>query len=120
LSFSKSLVALATRLGSALAGGADYGIAHKLQDHGYYLVKNPEGFVVEEEKCKPAFATYVGLELDQSRLDFAFVTPDESGWNDLRPMPILRWPMIGRATLICLVLDPDHDQITRALRGAHE
>jgi hypothetical protein len=72
------------------------------------------------EKCKLAFATYVGLELGQSRLDFDFVTPDESGWNDLRPMPILRWPMIGRATLICLVLDPDHDQITRALRGAHE
>jgi hypothetical protein len=72
------------------------------------------------EKCKPAFATYVGLALDQSRLDFDFVTPDESGWNDLRPIPILRWPMIGRATLICLVLDPDHDQITGALRGAHE
>ena len=24
------------------------------------------------------------------------------------------------AELICLVLDPDHDQITGALRGAHE
>ena len=36
------------------------------------------------EKCKPAFATYVGLELDQSRLDFDFATPDESSWNDLR------------------------------------
>ena len=29
------------------------------------------------EKCKPAFATYVGLGLGQSRLDFDFVTPDE-------------------------------------------
>ncbi|HKN42551.1 MAG TPA: septum formation family protein [Propionibacteriaceae bacterium] len=70
------------------------------------------------EKCKPAFATYVGLELDQSRLDFDFATPDESSWNDI--IPVLRSSMIGRATLICLVWDPDHDQITRALRGAHE
>jgi hypothetical protein len=70
------------------------------------------------EKCKPAFATYVGLELDDSRFDFDFVTPDESTWNDV--IPVLRWPMIGRATLICFVWDPDHDQITRALRGAHE
>jgi hypothetical protein len=72
------------------------------------------------EKCKPAFATYVGLGIDESRLDFDFVTPDESYWNDIHPIPVLRWPMIGRATLICFVLDPDHDQITRALRDAHE
>jgi Septum formation len=71
-----------------------------------------------DEKCKPAFATYVALDLDESRLDFDFVTPDESSWNNV--IPILRSPMIGRATLICFVLDPDHDQITRALRGAHE
>jgi hypothetical protein len=70
------------------------------------------------EKCKAAFATYVGLELDQSRLDFDFATPDESSWNDI--IPVLRSSMIGRATLICLVWDPDHDQITGALRGAHE
>jgi hypothetical protein len=37
-----------TRLGSALAGGAGYGIADKLQGHGYGLVKNPEGFILEE------------------------------------------------------------------------
>jgi putative regulator of septum formation/PH (Pleckstrin Homology) domain-containing protein len=60
------------------------------------------------EKCKPAFATYVGLGLDQSRLDWDFVTPDEESWTD------------GKVTLICVVWDPDHDQITRALRGAHE
>jgi Septum formation len=61
-----------------------------------------------QEKCKPAFATYVGLELDESRLDWGFVTPDKDAWTD------------GKATLICLVMDPDHDQITRALRDAHE
>jgi hypothetical protein len=70
------------------------------------------------EKCKPAFATYVGLELDQSRLDFDFATPAEDGWGDL--FPVFRSAMIGRATLICLVLDPDHDQITGSLRGAHK
>lgn len=37
-----------TRLGSALAGGAAYGIAHRLHKHGYFLVKNPEGFIVDE------------------------------------------------------------------------
>jgi HSP20 family molecular chaperone IbpA len=37
-----------TRLGSALAGGAAYGIAHRLHKHGYYVVKNPEGFVVDD------------------------------------------------------------------------
>ena len=37
-----------TRLGSVLAGGAAYGIARRLQKHGYFLVKNPEGFVVDD------------------------------------------------------------------------
>ena len=38
-----------TRLGSALAaGGAGYGIAHTLQGHGYGLVKNPEGFILDD------------------------------------------------------------------------
>jgi len=70
------------------------------------------------EKCKPAFATYVGLELHESRLDLDFSTPDKDSWNDV--FPILRSPMIGKATLICFVWDPRHDQITRALRDAHE
>ena len=37
-----------TRLSSALAGGAGYGIAHTLHRHCYDLVKNPEGFILEE------------------------------------------------------------------------
>jgi hypothetical protein len=52
-------------------------------------------------------ASYVGLELDESRLDLDFSTPDKDGWTD------------GKPTLICCVLDPSHDQITRPLRGAH-
>jgi hypothetical protein len=41
---SANAAAFDTRLGSALAGGAGYGIVYKLQGHGYGLVKNPEGF----------------------------------------------------------------------------
>jgi hypothetical protein len=33
----REAAAFDTRLGSALAGGAGYGIAHKLHGHGYYL-----------------------------------------------------------------------------------
>ena len=71
----------------------------------------PGDAVVEAEaleKCTPAFASYVGKKFDDSRLDFSYVTPDEEAWND------------GKVTLICLVLDPDHDLITRSLRDAHE
>jgi hypothetical protein len=61
-----------------------------------------------DEKCESAFAAYVGLGIDESRLDYNYLTPDRDGWTD------------GKPTLICLVLDPSHNQITRALRGAHE
>jgi hypothetical protein len=61
-----------------------------------------------QQKCETAFASYVGLELDESRLDLDYFTPDKDSWT------------AGKVTLICLVLDPDHDQITRALRGANE
>jgi hypothetical protein len=61
-----------------------------------------------QQKCESAFASYVGLELAQSRLDLDYFTPDKDSWT------------AGKVTLICLVLDPDHDQITRALRGANE
>ena len=60
------------------------------------------------EKCKPAFAAYVGLPWNESRFDWDFVTPDEDNWTD------------GKVTLICVVWDQDQDQITRSLRGAHE
>jgi hypothetical protein len=60
------------------------------------------------KKCKSVFASYVGLKLADSRLDFDFLTPDEFGWTD------------GKVTLICLVLDPNDSLITRSLRGAHE
>ncbi len=37
-----------TRLGSPMAGGAARGIARRLRKHGYDLVSDPEGFVVED------------------------------------------------------------------------
>ena len=37
-----------TRLRSPMAGGAAHGIARRLHKHGYHLVSDPEGFVVED------------------------------------------------------------------------
>ena len=37
-----------TRLGSAMAGGASHGIARRLRRHGYDLVSDPQGFIVED------------------------------------------------------------------------
>jgi hypothetical protein len=51
-----------TRLGSALAGGAGYGIAHKLQGHGYGLVKNPEGFILDD-----AFGPLLAGEIERAK-----------------------------------------------------
>jgi hypothetical protein len=40
--------AFETRLGSALAGGAAHRIARRLRKHGYHLVSEAEGFIVDE------------------------------------------------------------------------
>jgi hypothetical protein len=61
-----------------------------------------------ERKCKSAFASYVGLGIAKSRLDLDYWSVDHDGWTD------------GDFTLICLVLDPSNDHLTRSLRGAHE
>jgi hypothetical protein len=37
-----------TRLPSALAGGAANGIARRLRRHGYQLVSDPEGFILDD------------------------------------------------------------------------
>ena len=37
-----------TRLPSGLAGGAARGIARRLRKHGYHLVSDPEGFIVDD------------------------------------------------------------------------
>ena len=45
---ARSAAAFDTRLGSHMAGGAARGIARRLRRHGYHLVSDPEGFVVED------------------------------------------------------------------------
>ena len=44
----KKAAAFDTRLDSRMAGGAAHGIARRLRRHGYELVSDPEGFVVED------------------------------------------------------------------------
>jgi hypothetical protein len=44
----KMAAAFDTRLESRMAGGAAHGIARRLRRHGYQLVNDPEGFVVED------------------------------------------------------------------------
>ena len=44
----KKAAAFGTRLGSPMAGGAAHGIARRLRRHGYHLVTDPEGFVVDD------------------------------------------------------------------------
>jgi Septum formation len=34
-----------------------------------------------DEKCESAFAAYVGLGIDESRLAYNYLTPDKDGWD---------------------------------------
>jgi hypothetical protein len=48
LGHGKKAAAFDTRLSYPLAGGAAKGIARRLHRHGYHLVSEPEGFVVDD------------------------------------------------------------------------
>ncbi|HET7277548.1 MAG TPA: septum formation family protein [Dermatophilaceae bacterium] len=61
-----------------------------------------------EVKCRAAFERYVGIAYDRSRLELDSVTTDATGWAD------------GDHTLVCLVLDPANEHLTRMLRTAKE
>lgn len=61
-----------------------------------------------EVKCRAAFESYVGIAYDDSRLELDSVTTDAAGWAD------------GDHTLVCLVLDPANEHLTRTLRKAQE
>ena len=54
------------------------------------------------------FEDYVGIGYDDSHLDFDWLTTETAGWN------------AGDRTTICLVYDPDEQQVTRALQNAME
>jgi len=43
----RQAAAFDSRLATALAGGAAHGIAHRLRRHGYEMVCDPEGFIVD-------------------------------------------------------------------------
>ena len=58
-----------------------------------------------DTKCRTAFATYVGIGYDDSRLELDFWTVDPDGWRD------------GGRTLVCLVYDPSDPTLTGALKG---
>jgi len=58
-----------------------------------------------DTKCRAAFATYVGVGYDDSRLELDFWTNDRDGWND------------GARTLVCLVYDPSTPTLTGAFKG---
>jgi hypothetical protein len=60
-----------------------------------------------QAKCQAAFASYVGVPFEQSRLETDYATTDRAGWS------------AGDHRLICLVYDPDDSSLTRSLRGSH-
>jgi hypothetical protein len=57
-------------------------------------------------KCKPIFASYVGIQFDDSQLDLNYLTADMTGWNQ------------GDHILICVVLDSNNDHLTHSLHRA--
>ena len=60
------------------------------------------------EKCSAAFAGYVGVPFDESRLEASFYSTDKEGWEQ------------GDTTLICLIYDPVATNAPRRLKGAAE
>lgn len=66
-----SAAAFDTRVDARLAGGAAGGIARRLRSHGYAVVSEPEGFVVEGEGKGPLRAG----ELDRARAWGASLVP---------------------------------------------
>jgi hypothetical protein len=57
-------------------------------------------------RCERSFEAYVGLTYEDSRLDVQSFTPDSAGWE------------AGDRTLVCLVVNPEDDTITEALKGS--
>lgn len=47
-----------------------------------------------EAGCRKAFENFVGISYDESTLDYAYLTPDETLWND------------GERNIMCFVTDP--------------
>jgi HSP20 family molecular chaperone IbpA len=86
-----------TRLGSSMAGGAARGIARRLRKHGYNLLNDPEGFVVEDahgplRAGEVERAKQWGAELVQARTS-AVTQPVSSASNEGKtPAVPTAWP----------------------------
>jgi len=76
----------------------------EMADGGYPSDTDFEDFVATV--CLPAFADYVGLAYEDSRLDIYWYVPLEEGWNQ------------GDHLVQCAVYDPLDSQVVGSLRGA--
>ncbi|MDJ0334588.1 septum formation family protein [Salinibacterium sp. G-O1] len=56
-------------------------------------------------ECKSAFSAFVGIDYDDSSLDFSYYYPTESSWAQ------------GDREILCLVVDPE-GKIAGSLKGA--
>lgn len=66
-----------------------------------------------DEGCYDAFAEFAGIAYEDSSLDYFFLSPTESGWND---------PSVADRLVQCLIFEPDENddavEVTGSLRGA--
>ncbi|MCP3855806.1 MAG: hypothetical protein GY698_13885 [Actinomycetia bacterium] len=60
-----------------------------------------------DQACLDAFGQFIGVDYLVSGLDYYFVTPQESAWNEG-----------GRRTVSCSVIEPDFRPVTGSLEGS--
>ena len=58
------------------------------------------------DACLPAFATFVGLEYEQSELEIFYLVPSEDSWSE------------GDRAVMCAVYHPRIDELTGSLKGS--
>jgi hypothetical protein len=63
-------------------------------------------FDYAETNCLPPFATYVGIDYQDSVLAVSYIVPKDVGWNG------------GQRTISCFAGNPDDSPITGSLKGA--
>ena len=59
-----------------------------------------------ESDCLPAFASYVGIDFQQSSLDIGYISPSQELWDD------------GDRSLVCTAHNVDGSQLTASVKGA--
>jgi len=58
------------------------------------------------EQCDPVFASFIGVDYNDSDLDYAWMTPTSDGWSSLNDRVVQ-----------CVVYDPN-GQVTGSLKGS--